>query len=122
MNSLRAGDEAPNPAGHITGSGETLWLQARAADAARALAARSEAIIGGEIYLRNRVAWASFLRDWTASPRLGEAWDIYVARCLAEALAAVSSGLDLKCAPGEELMYFFATLSPPSADVPGRGE
>jgi hypothetical protein len=102
----------------VAGNGEIFWFGDRAAEAARWLAGRKLAIVGGEMYLRHRVVWATYLGAWTLEPprEPHESWESWVERGLERALAAVAEGW-----PGVDsgsLRYFFALSKSRVQNVP----
>jgi hypothetical protein len=107
----------------IAGNGEAFWFGDRAEEAARWIADQGLAVVGGEVYCRQPVGWATYLGAWTTSPHLlpNEHWTAYVARGLAQAIAVVHEGLPGLEGPPDalpNLRYFFACDSEELARPP----
>lgn len=95
------------------GNGELFWWGDRAAAAATWIATEGFALVGGEIYRRHHVGWATYLRSWTTLPERDsdEAWEAWVARGLSQALEAIVAASALEESDGREprgLRIFFA--------------
>lgn len=97
----------------VAGNGEVFWFGECAADGARWLAGLGLAIVGGEVYLRHPVAWATYLGGWTLEPQRGhdESWEAWVERGLVRAIGTVADGWP--GANADSLRYFFACVPRP---------
>jgi hypothetical protein len=109
----------------VAGNGEAFWFGDYAAEVARWIASQDLAIVGGEVYRRHPVAWATYLGAWTTDPDDDPCapWSEYVRRGLAQTLAVIESGLpDRQDAPRHlrELRYFFAAADEASVAAERR--
>jgi hypothetical protein len=53
---------------HVSGSGELFWFGHAAAEAAEWFAHRGRVILGGEVYRRHAVGWATYVSSWEVTP------------------------------------------------------
>lgn len=100
----------------IAGNGEVFWPEPVAIEAARWLAARNLAIVGGEVYVPRSPAWGVFMRCWDTStmPDEGRGWGAQVALGLEHALREIAAGFGDAQVDGEvsDLHFFLAWREP----------
>jgi hypothetical protein len=98
----------------IAGNGEKFWFGDHGGEAAQSLAREGRAILGGEIYRRHDVAWATYTGAWRTDPprRAGESWSVWVERGLQQAVSQIEAALSM---PGNEqdVRIFLAWASEP---------
>jgi hypothetical protein len=101
-------DDVPGPLSDAydqAANGERFWRGDRAEEAARWLAGQGLAILGGEIYERYSVGWATYLASWDADED-----DEAGLRTALEAIRRPAVLVGDACGPPDQLRFFFATL------------